>query len=253
MDANAQHHIAQSRLRPSSAKRVSGAPSSRAQHHLVFDWNSTLLDDFHIIHECMNLIMQRVGRSPITIDRFRACYEVPFELLYSNLGFANGEVDRMMNLERDVFHDFYEPRAENAPLRDGAVDLLRHAKDKGLPAYILSNHIVEPIRAQLRRLEIEPYFAEVLAYATRAEQFRDMTKGERLRRFMAERGIEAGRTMIVGDSVEEIQIARAEGLTSVAITGGGALEERLRSEKPDYVIHALRELKPILQERGFVS
>ena len=59
--------------------------------------------------------------------------------------------------------------------------------------------------------------------------------------------------MIVGDSVEEIEIAREQGLISVAITGGCASEDRLRGEKPDYLIHSLHELKPILQERGFAS
>ncbi len=123
-----------------------------------------------------------------------------------------------------------------------------------LHSYILSNHIVDPIRTQLRRLEIEHFFAEVLAYADRATQFKDMTKGERLRRYrVAQRHRGPQDTMIVGDTVEEIQIAREQGLISVAITGGCASEERLRAENPDYLIHSLHGLKPILQERGFVS
>ncbi len=221
--------------------------------HLIFDWNSTLLDDFHIIHECMNLIMKKVGRPEVSIDYFRGCYDVPFEKLYGNLGFANGEVDNMMALDRDMFHNHYEPRAENAALRDGAAEILQHAKDKGVHSYILSNHIVDPIRTQLRRLSIEHFFTEVLAYATHATQFKDMTKGERLRRYMADKGMAGQLAMIVGDSLEEIQIAKAEGLISVAITGGGGVEEKLRAEKPDYIIHSLHELKPILAERGFVS
>lgn len=221
--------------------------------HIVFDWNSTLLDDFHIIHECMNLIVQKAGRPAVSEDHFRAAYEVPFERLYMNLGFTESEADHMMDLERSAFHDYYEPRAENAPLREGAAEVLQEAHDHHLQTYILSNHLVEPIRTQLRRLSIEHFFTEVLAYATRETQFRDMTKGERLRRYMADKKITGQNAMIIGDSIEEIEIARAGGLISIAITGGGASEARLRSEKPDYVIHSLRELKPIMQERGFVS
>lgn len=220
--------------------------------HIIFDWNSTLLDDFHIIHECMNMIMEKVGRPTVSLDHFRACYDVPFERLYGNLGFVNGEVEKMMTLDRHVFHNFYEPRAENAGLREGATEILQHAKDGGVHSYILSNHIVEPIRTQLRRLSIEHFFTEVLAYATHATQFVDMTKGERLRRYMADRKIAGQQALIVGDSVEEIEIARTEGLISVAITGGGATEERLRAERPDHVIHSLHELKPILRQRGFI-
>ena len=221
--------------------------------HIVFDWNSTLLDDFPIIHECMNEIMRTVGRPAFTIEHFRNCYEVPFEQLYMNLGFSKDEADRMMELERSTFHDFYEPRAVAAGLREGAAEILQHVQSNGVQTYILSNHIVDPIRAQLRRLEIEHFFTEVLAYATLATQFKDMTKGERLRRYMADKNVSGQPTMIVGDSLEEIDIAKQQGFISVAITGGGADEERLRAHQPDYVIHSLHELKPILAERGFAS
>ena len=225
--------------------------SKRAQ--IIFDWNSTLLDDFHIVHECMNRVMAHAGKPAVSMEDFRASYEVPFEMLYLNLGFAESEVEKMMEHDRHVFHNHYEPRAENAGLRDGAADILQHVKDNGLQSYILSNHIVEPIRNQLRRLSIEHFFTEVLAYATHATQFKDMSKGERLRRYRVDHGQTDHPAIIVGDSIEEIQIAREQGLISVAITGGGALEKRLRDERPDYVIHSLHELKPILAERGFVS
>jgi phosphoglycolate phosphatase len=42
-------------------------------------------------------------------------------------------------------------------------------------------------------------------------------------------------------------------LISVAITGGIVAEQRLRDAKPDHLIHHLRELKPILQERGIAA
>jgi phosphoglycolate phosphatase len=221
--------------------------------NIVFDWNSTLLDDMHAMHECMNIIMERVGRDPITMEFFRTHYEVPFEKLYSNFGFADSEIENLMNLDRDIFHRHYEPMADVAALRKGASEILDHARQNGLATLILSNHIEGPIRNQLQRLKIDHLFDAVLAYTSHAVQFRDMTKGERLRRFMDKRGMAACNTMIVGDSIEEIQIAHEQNLISVAITGGCTSEERLRAEKPDHVIHDLHELKPILQERGFAS
>jgi phosphoglycolate phosphatase-like HAD superfamily hydrolase len=80
-----------------------------------------------------------------------------------------------------------------------------------------------------------------------------MSKGKRLSIYMSEKHIDPKHGIIVGDSIEEIEIGRAEGMVTVAITGGGAAEQRLRAEKPDYVIHSLHELKPILRERSFVA
>jgi phosphoglycolate phosphatase len=224
-----------------------------ASKTLVFDWNCTLLDDIHAMHVCTNKLLESEGYQPMHIDAFRANYTVPFEHLYRNMGFTDVQIERLLSLENSAFHDHYEPMAHEANLREGAVDILTHAHANGVQSLILSNHIVDPIRVQLRRLEIEHLFDDVLAYADRHVQFKDMTKGERLRRFMVKHGLTPQQTIIVGDSVEEIQIAHEQDLIGVAITGGCVSEERLREENPHHVIHSLAELKPIMQERGFTS
>jgi phosphoglycolate phosphatase len=221
--------------------------------HIVFDWNGTLLDDIHALHECTNVLLESLGHKRVPLDDFRANYFIPFDQFYRKLGFDDAQVEKLMDLENSVFHDNYEPLAHKIGLRKGAEEILRHTRANGVRNYILSNHIVDPIRAQLRRLDIEQHFTEVLAYADRATQFRDMTKGERLRRYRQEHNIAPEHTIIIGDTAEEIHIAHEQGLTSVAITGGCATEERLRAENPDHLIHSLPELRPILEERGFVS
>ncbi len=221
--------------------------------NIVFDWNSTLLDDIDAMLECQNILMARIGRPPITMEFFRTHYEVPFDNLYRNFGLSESEIESAMGFDRHIFHEHYEPMADRADLRSGALEILQTAQKHGVQNFILSNHIVGPIRNQLRRLDIEHHFADVIAYADRASQFQHMTKGQKLQHFMREKNAAPHDAMIVGDTVEEIHIGREQGLISVAITGGCVSEERLRAENPDHVIHSLHELKPILQERGFVS
>jgi phosphoglycolate phosphatase len=222
-----------------------------AKKHIVFDWNGTLLDDIHALHSCTNKLLESEGHAPVDIHAFRSSYDIPFRRFYENFRFTGEQIDKLMSLENSAFHEHYEPLADRAGLRPGAVELFDHAKANGIDMLILSNHLVDPIKAQLRRLEVESYFKAVLAYADRTVQFRDMTKGERLRRFRMNGGGHPPEALIVGDSLEEIDIAREQNLISVAITGGCVSEERLRAAKPDYVIHSLHELKPIMQERGF--
>ena len=224
-----------------------------AQRHIVFDWNSTLLDDIEALHSSTNVLLAGEGHKPVSLEFFQDHYEIPFGRLYHNLGLEAPQVQRLLELENSAFHDHYEPRAATAALREGAMEILNHAHTKGVSSFILSNHLVEPIRTQLRRLGIEHFFTEVLAYADRSVQFKDMSKGERLRRFRVEHGMSDHPTIIVGDSVEEIDIAQEQKFISVAITGGCVSEQRLRAAKPDYIIHSLRELPAILTERGFAS
>ena len=221
--------------------------------NIVFDWNSTLLDDIEALHNCTNRVMESVGRNPVDRKTFQHHYEIPFERLYENLGFNPKEIESVLSSTNEAFHAHYEPLAAVTGLREGAEELLSNTKKAGLQNFILSNHIVDPIRFQLRRLGIEQFFTDVLAYADRKTQFRDMTKGERLRRFMKTHDMAPENTVIVGDSLEEIEIAEEQKLISVAITGGCVSEERLQAANPDYLIHSLLALKPILVERGFLS
>ena len=220
---------------------------------IVFDWNGTLFDDTQLIVDVINKVFLHYGYPTVDYPTYQARYEVPFEKLYRNHGLSDAEIERVMKTQGDLFHDHYEPAALAASLRAGAMEILSFSRDQGVRNVILSNHIVDKIRDQLQRLAIENYFADVLAYADRATQFKNMTKGERLRRFMAEHRMNPAHTMIIGDSVEEIHIAKEQGFISVAITGGCVSEKRLQAEGPDHVIHSLSELKPILYERGFAS
>jgi phosphoglycolate phosphatase len=222
--------------------------------HIIFDWNSTLLDDIGALHGCTNRLLESEGHPPVTLEFFQAHYDIPFQRLYQNLGLSEAQIKRLIDANNSAFHEHYEPMAHAAPLRDGAMDILNHAKQGGIESYILSNHVIDPIRTQLRRLKIEHFFTDVLAYADRAAQrHRHMSKGDKLKHMRVAEGLEPDPMIVVGDSVEEIEIAREQNLISVAITGGCVSEERLRATKPDYIIHSLHELKPIMQERGFVT
>ena len=89
-----------------------------------------------------------------------------------------------MDLEQHLPRSLRTAWPISSGLREGATEILEPCAKTACQTLILSNHLVDPIRGQLQRLGIDNHFAEVLAYASRATQFRDMTKGEKLQRFM---------------------------------------------------------------------
>ncbi len=224
---------------------------------IVFDWNGTLLNDTPSVLQTVNIILAKAARPPIDMKTFSDGHNWPLNVeddwpakaFYRDIGLTDAELDVLADIERDLFHDTYETLAENAPLHAGTVEILKAFSADGVQSLILSNHLIEEIRKGLERFSIGQYFAEVLAYVDRETQFKDMTKGERLRRYMADKKLKPENTLIIGDTGEEIQIARELGLVSVAITGGVMTGERLRAAKPDHLIHSLHELLPIIQKR----
>jgi phosphoglycolate phosphatase len=218
---------------------------------IVWDWNGTLLDDSDLVLECVNLILARVDFTPISIDKLREIQTAPFEVLYRSLGIPQEKIDILLS-ENHIFHDYYESRSDSAPLRKGASDLLHRLKKNNVSNIIVSNHITDQIVRLLKKHDIQGLFDNVMAFSNSATQF-SHPKGERVRHHIEAEGLNASNALIVGDTREEIGIARDLGMESIAITGGVLAEHLLCEAKPDYVIHSLDEMNPVLQKRGFVK
>ncbi|MFB9263072.1 HAD family hydrolase [Bradyrhizobium erythrophlei] len=217
---------------------------------LVFDWNGTLLDDADAVLQATNTILGSFGRAAIDMQTFRDQFDVPLSVLYRNLGMSAREVETVDRDDSAIFHDTYEPLASKSALREGARRILETARQQAVSTIIVSNHIVDPLRTQLRRLGIDDFVSEVLAFESRATQYKSMSKGERLRQYMETHNLNPGSTFIVGDMPVEMDIARNLGLTSIAITGGFVSELRLQAAQPDYLIDDHHKLLPILRDGG---
>ncbi|MFA4995329.1 MAG: HAD hydrolase-like protein [Bdellovibrionales bacterium] len=219
---------------------------------IAWDWNGTLLDDTDIVLECVNLALEEVDCPPISMSVLRETQSAPFEVLYRAVGVPEEKISILMQ-NSDIFHKHYERRSDRAPLRKGSLFLLKKLKANNISNIILSNHIANQIIRLLSLHKIHDLFDDVLAYESPEVQFCDITKGERLRRHIETKKLDASNAFIVGDTREEIKIGRDLGLSSVAVTGGILAEHLLRAEKPDYVIHSLDDLDLVLEEIGFVA
>ena len=226
------------------------SPSTKT---IVYDWNGTLFDDTAIACRCFSIVVEDLGYPPISLDAFRQHFEVPFDRLYRGLGLSETDIEKIGNALTGKSHDYYEPLADKAPLREGVSDFLAYAKTNGFRQIILSNHMVDPINRQLNRLKITPFITEVLANASREKQFLDGSKSERLQHYLANNGLEPLQTIIVGDSPEETHIAHSLGLISVAVTGGYVTEPRLRAAQPDYLIHSFSDMPALLNNKRFTA
>lgn len=218
---------------------------------VVYDWNGTLLDDIDISFECFRITMDMLGAKTPTVEEYIEFYDIPIGNLYVAAG-----VPREVFVERrdEIYHAFfsnYAERAHKAKIRLHAPDTLLSIQNGGAKQIIVSNDLSEQISHQLDRLNIKPFISEVLAFSNM--ESRKVPKGELLQQYMKKEGAPAHKTVIVGDVVEEISIARDLGLVSVAITGGYVSEARLRAAGPDHLIHSLAELEPILVERGLIG
>jgi phosphoglycolate phosphatase len=178
-------------------------------------------------------------------------HDIPLINLYRALGVDEAMLEKAVDCNRAVFLEHYEDKCDRSSLRDGAADLLLSLMYNGTANLIVSNHYTSQIMRILKQRDIHAHFHHVLAYDLHEVYPARARKGEKLRQYLLAQNWQGERAIIVGDTVEEIEIARDMGMASVAITGGLHSERRLRAARPDHVAHSLHDAHRFMQERGF--
>ena len=72
-------------------------------------------------------------------------------------------------------------------------------------------------------------------------------KQEKLKLYIHKNNLLYQETIIVGDTIEEIEIGKKLGIPTVAVTGGFCTSKRLKSAKPDYLVTSLKEIPEIIK------
>lgn len=212
----------------------------------VFDWNGTILADTRPSWRAGNECLKFYGAPPISLQRHRETFTFPIIPFYECNGVSAETVLARRDEGNEIFQKFYGCYAANARTRTNARDLLKHLNAKGVECIILSNYLTDKIHEHLERLKIDHYFSHVSAHDCGGLTIlENTTKVQRLKHYMAEHGHTPEDTVIIGDTMEEPEIGRELGMTSIGITDGYITRKRLFDARPDYIVHRLGEIKTL--------
>jgi phosphoglycolate phosphatase-like HAD superfamily hydrolase len=215
---------------------------------IVFDWNGTLFADTRHAWRATNHTLKLFNCKPVSLDHYRNSWAVPISDLYIALGCNAQELFERQKELYDVWHDMYESRAKLARLRRGARKVLQTLNEQQFDVLILSNHTKVNISVHTQRLGIHGMFSTILANDDPRRNFTNRDKSDRLKKYLETSNTQ--QALLVGDTIEEIEIARHHGVVSVAVTHGQCTTRNLRVARPDFLISNLNEV-PAIAERVF--
>src|SRR3989344_1926372 len=203
---------------------------------VAFDWNGTILSDTFAIYESDQDVARLLNINRISFKDFQKYFDVPVKRMHIALGASEEELDQKAEQIAQTFHTRYEIRAARVRTRANARELLEWLSKNNIPSIIFSNHVLEPIRKQLKRLNLEKYFTEILANGQLSSALKGRNKKEKLKNYLDQNNFKSEEVLIIGDTVEEIEIGRELGITTTAITHGNCSTTRLKVARPDYLI-----------------
>jgi phosphoglycolate phosphatase len=195
---------------------------------VVWDWNGTLLDDFDASLGAFNETLASFGAAPVTAAFYRDRFDFPVRGFYEASGLDLSRVD-WPSLAR-VYHAAYGARA--SALRSDAREALEIVRAAGARQVLASAAPEAWLRASVERYGLSPYFDGVFG----SDNLDGASKRMRVRAacgaLRARDGAVAA--VMVGDTVHDADIARAEGVGCVLFSGGCCSRARLAVRAPTF-------------------
>lgn len=216
---------------------------------VAFDWNGTLFADTYTVFRAAQDAYKFLGLKNFTFYKFKQLSAVPIVDFYEKAGADRDFVLKNSQKVASLFHTNYEKLAIKCRTRHNTKLVLSWLEKHKILCVLFSNHTTTGVEKQLVRLKLKPYFDEVLTNNKEDSALKgDLPKKAKLNNFIDSKRIEPSQILIVGDTIEEIEIAKEIGASSVAITHGNVSTTRLKKAKPDYLISDLGNLINIIRK-----
>ncbi len=223
---------------------VSSSRSERRFDLIAFDWDGTLFDSTGLIVRCIQEACRDVGVAvPSAAD---AAYVIGLGLGDALRHAAPGlSAERYPELGKRYRHH-YVAKQHEVVLFDGTVPMLQALKQRQHGLAVATGKTRRGLDDALQQVQLHTLFD-----ATRTA---DETAGKphplMLQELMAEMGTAQARTLMVGDTTHDLQMAANAGVPSVAVSFGAHEPEAFHAFEPLFVAHSTAELHDWLLQHG---
>ena len=200
---------------------MSGRPSPLRA--VLFDWDGTLVDSADLSFRCYVAVFGRFGM-PFDRDAFARTYSPDWYRTYRTLGLDEchwPEADRLWQTHYAT---------DSAALLPGAREGLARLTRAGLMLGLVTSGERERVTREQAALGIGGTFAVMVCGGETAHR---KPHPEPLQVALAQMGSAAAESAYVGDSPEDVEMARAASVFTVGIPGGFPNREALARSEPD--------------------
>ncbi|MFB7949584.1 HAD family hydrolase [Kitasatospora phosalacinea] len=192
--------------------------------HIVWDWNGTLLSDMTAVVGASNAAFATVGIAPMTLEEYRAQYEIPIPRFYERLMGRVPSQAEWLALD-DAFHVKYTELFPGCGLTPGVEALLEGWTAAGRSQSVLSMYEHAKLVPAVDAFGLTRHFLRV-------DGRRGAAGGRKAGELAAHLdalggGVDRGRTVLIGDAADDAEAALAAGIKSVLYTGGSHTREKL--------------------------
>jgi phosphoglycolate phosphatase len=198
---------------------------------VLFDWDGTLLDSAEATYRCYRQLFTAYA---LGFDRetFARTYCPDWYRTYEALGLPRAQ---WQEADRHWLRLYAENPPDLLPEALGALERLAAA---GVPLGLVTSGQRERVIVDLARLDLSRTFASIVCGSDLPERKPDPAP---LRRGLADLALAPADAVFIGDSPDDVHMARAAGVIAVAVPGGYPNRPALTASGADVFAETLGE------------
>jgi phosphoglycolate phosphatase len=211
---------------------------------IAFDWDGTLFDSTAIITRCIQNAVRDVGGT-VPSDR-DAAYVIGMGLMQA-LSAAAPDVpaERYPELGARYRHH-YLAHQNDISLFDGVLAMLAELKSRQHLLTVATGKSRHGLDEALRAVELKGMFDG----SRTADETAGKPHPRMLHELMREFGVAPARTLMIGDTTHDLQMAINAGCPSVGVSYGAHDPDTFLALQPRFVARSVRELHDWLREHA---
>lgn len=203
---------------------------------IAFDWDGTLFDSTKIIVRCIQKAVADVGGAMPTDQA--AAYVIGMGLMEA-LAHAAPDVPRERYAELGAsYRRHYLTHQDDLSLFEGVLPMLADLRARHHWLAVATGKSRRGLDDALRAVEL----AGVFDGSRTADETAGKPHPRMLHELMGEFGTDPGRTLMIGDTTHDLQMALNAGCPSVAVSYGAHTPEGFEALRPVAIVHSVREL-----------
>ncbi|HYA61877.1 MAG TPA: HAD family hydrolase [Candidatus Sulfotelmatobacter sp.] len=209
--------------------------SGRPLAGVLFDWDGTLIDSYHADSQAYLAMFRELGLN-WGVEELEKHYSPDWYTVYRAAGIPQ---ERWDDADR-IWRDYYAKHPSH--LMTGARQVLRRLARRHTLGLVTSGDR-ERVTRQLRAFALTQMFrARVCGGDTREKKPHPAP----LRLALRKMKLHPEECVYVGDTPEDMEMARAVGMRAIAVLGPFPTEKRLRAAKPEFLLEKLEDLPRLL-------
>jgi len=188
---------------------------------VIWDWNGTLLNDRDLALTTINQLLEQRALPTLGVDHYLEVFTFPVQEYYAKIGFDLHK--EPFEIPASQFIDLYNKGVAKCTLHNQAKVVLRRIQALGCRQFILSAMEQSQLEKTVADNGIRVHFEELCGldnhFAT--------SKIENGKRFIRAKRLNPKRTIMIGDTVHDYEVAQAMGCECILIANGHQSKKRL--------------------------